>query len=125
MFEKIFFTDTYDIDSLLFMQNFMKVRLKMPEIFPNTLGGGLEIWASIYKSMSAILYWLYIMCSVHTEVMGRSMAQKHSLGFFSSVFSLLFLFIFSYTIYFILYLSRFMCRHFHRICIIYCNWGGP
>jgi len=44
---KYFFTDTYDIDLLLFMQNFMKVSFKMPEIFPNTLGGGLEIWASI------------------------------------------------------------------------------
>ena len=30
------------------MQNFMKVPFKMPEIFPNTLGGGLEIWASIH-----------------------------------------------------------------------------
>jgi len=39
-------TDTYDIDSLLFMQNFMKVPFKMPEIFPQTLGGGLEIRAS-------------------------------------------------------------------------------
>jgi len=25
----------------------MKVPFKMPEIFPNILGGGLEIWASI------------------------------------------------------------------------------
>jgi len=30
------------------MQNFMKVPFKMPEIFPNKLGGGLEIWASIF-----------------------------------------------------------------------------
>ena len=29
------------------MQKFMKVPFKMSEIFPNTLGGGLEIWASI------------------------------------------------------------------------------
>ena len=29
------------------MQTFMEVPFKMPEIFPNTLGGGLEIWASI------------------------------------------------------------------------------
>jgi len=29
------------------MQNFMKVPFKMPEIFIHTLGGGLEIWASI------------------------------------------------------------------------------
>ena len=27
--------------------DFMKVPFKMPEIFPHTLGGGLEIWASI------------------------------------------------------------------------------
>ena len=49
MFKQICFTDTYDIDSLLFMQNFMKVPFKMPEVFPNTLGGGLEIWASIFS----------------------------------------------------------------------------
>ena len=47
MFEKVFFTDTYDMGSLLFMQKIMKVPFKMPEIFPHTLGGGLEIWASI------------------------------------------------------------------------------
>ena len=29
----------------------MKVPFKMPEIFPHTLGGGLEIWASIYKNI--------------------------------------------------------------------------
>ena len=45
-----FFTDTHDIDSLLFMQKFTKVLFKIPEIFPNTLGGGLEIWASIYRT---------------------------------------------------------------------------
>ena len=56
MFELLFFTDTHDIDSLLFMQSFMKVPFKMPEIFPNTLGGGLEIWASIYIYISAIVY---------------------------------------------------------------------
>ena len=38
----IFYTDEYDIDSLFFMQNFMKVPFKMPEIFPHTLGGGLD-----------------------------------------------------------------------------------
>jgi len=44
----------------------------------------------IYKPVSAILYWqIHIMCSVHTDVIGRSMAQKHSLGFFSSVFFLI------------------------------------
>ena len=47
MFKYLFFTDTHDIDSLLFMQNFMKAPFKMPEIFPHTIGGGLEIWASI------------------------------------------------------------------------------
>ena len=35
---KCFFTDTHYIDSLLFLQNFMKIP---------TLGGGLEILASI------------------------------------------------------------------------------
>jgi len=43
------FTDSYDIDSLLFMQNFTKFPFKMPEIFPHTLGGGLKIWASIFE----------------------------------------------------------------------------
>jgi len=52
------FTDTYDIDSLLFMQNFMKVPFKMPEIFPNTLGGGLEIWASIYSMFEFKQYFI-------------------------------------------------------------------
>ena len=33
------------------MQNFMKVPFKMPEIFPHTLGGGLEIWASTFEFM--------------------------------------------------------------------------
>jgi len=50
---KYFFTDTYDIDSLLFMQNFMKIPFNMPEKFPHTLGGGLEIWASIEKILLA------------------------------------------------------------------------
>ena len=50
---KSFYLSTYfllinkKIGSLIFMQNFIKVPFKMPEIFPHTLGGGLEIWASI------------------------------------------------------------------------------
>jgi len=41
------FTDVYDIYSLLFMQNVMKVPFKMTGKLPHTLGGGLETWASI------------------------------------------------------------------------------
>jgi len=52
-YEIIMFTDTftavYDICSLLFMQNFLKVLFKMTGILPHTLGGGLETWASIVQ----------------------------------------------------------------------------
>jgi len=50
----MFFTDTYAMDSLLFMQNFIYVPFKMPGIFPHTLGGGLEIWASIFRVLYTI-----------------------------------------------------------------------
>jgi len=33
------------------MQNCVHVPFKMPEIFTHTLGGGLEIWASIVTSV--------------------------------------------------------------------------
>jgi len=33
----------------------MKVPFKMPEIFPHTLGGGLEIWASIVAMCISLL----------------------------------------------------------------------
>jgi len=52
---KYFFTYQYYIDSLIFMQNFMKIPFKMPEIFPYTLGGGLEIWASIYTGIFEVI----------------------------------------------------------------------
>jgi len=43
----------------------------------------------IYKPVSAILNWqIYILRSVHTDVRGRSMAQKHSLVFFLFFFFL-------------------------------------
>jgi len=56
------FTDIYGIDLVLFMQNFMKVPFKMPEIFPNTLGGGLEIWASIYQVLSVSINTVDWLC---------------------------------------------------------------
>jgi len=73
---KYLFTDTHDIDSLLFMQNFMKVPFKMLEFFPHSLGGGLEIWASIHKLMlrlSSLLIWFRI-----TLMKGQA-HRKHSL----------------------------------------------
>jgi len=38
------------------MQNFTKVPFKMPEIFPHTLGRGLEIWDSIYRYVIFQMY---------------------------------------------------------------------
>ena len=66
----------------------------------------------IYKPVSAILYWqIYIMRSVHTDVMGRSMAQKHSLGFFSFFFLIIFVHLFIhdlfYSLSFSIYVSSF------------------
>jgi len=34
----------------------MKVPFKMPEIFSHTLGGGLEIWASIETKQRSLKY---------------------------------------------------------------------
>ena len=48
----------YNIDSLIFMQNLKKVPFKLPEIFSHTLGGGLEIWASIHRLLSKSLLCL-------------------------------------------------------------------
>jgi len=56
-FEERVLTDVYDIDPLFVMQIFIKVAFKMTEKLPHTLGGGLEIWASICTDSYNIRIW--------------------------------------------------------------------